>query len=141
MSDWCYKVSEGVKDHLARYDFASEFLKGLIVLDVACGPGYGSALLLDRGAKKVFGCDISEDKINNARKEFTHPGAAFIIGDATCLPFEESSFDAVVSMETIEHLVNYKSYLKECRRVLKNNGIFICSTPYRGYGIHSVTLL
>ena len=42
-------------------------------------------------------------------------------------------------MDTIEHLEQYKLYLSECKRVLKEGGVFICSTAYRGYGVTGVT--
>jgi len=43
------------KEHIARYVFASRFCKGMRVLDVACGTGYGSYFLLFQGAKEVVG--------------------------------------------------------------------------------------
>jgi len=45
------------------------------------------------------------------------------------LPFPDEYFDVVVSLETIEHLKKYKRFLAECRRVLKKDDLFICSTP------------
>lgn len=45
------------REHLARYLFAQQFVKGLAVLDVACGVGYGSALLADAGARRVVGLE------------------------------------------------------------------------------------
>ena len=45
------------------------------------------------------------------------------------MPFSDEYFDVVVSFETIEHLKNYRRFLDECRRVLKKDGLFICSTP------------
>jgi O-antigen biosynthesis protein len=46
-------------EHVYRYAFASDFVKGKYVLDIACGEGYGSAVLLKAGAEKVIGIDIS----------------------------------------------------------------------------------
>ena len=58
-------------------------------------------------------------------------GAHFLCLDAQQLPFLNSSFDVIVSIETIEHLDGYKDFLGECGRVLKSRGTFICSTPNR----------
>ena len=49
-------------------------------------------------------------------------------------PFRDALFDVIVSFETIEHVTDYRVYLAEVRRVLKDEGLFICSTPNRWYG-------
>jgi ubiquinone/menaquinone biosynthesis C-methylase UbiE len=128
-----------IQDHLARYAFAADFVEDKAVLDVACGCGYGSAHLFDKGAKMVVGGDIYVPAIEAARKFYMKPGVEFLVLDATKLPFADNSFEVVVSMETIEHLEQYRDYLRECRRVLKPGGIFICSTPnrYSPFGLAS----
>lgn len=116
-------------EHLARYKFASLFTRGKIVLDVACGTGYGSKILLDNGAKKVYGVDISEKAIEYSKEYFCDKNLIFKCGDATNLGFQDNMFDVIVSFETVEHIMNYHEYLEEIMRVLKLNGIFIVSTP------------
>lgn len=115
------------QEHINRYIFASKFVKNKIVLDIACGSGYGSNYLVTY-AKRVIGGDIFKDALikgkANSEKELE-----FICLDATNIPFSDNSFDIIVSFETIEHIKNYKKFLCECRRILKNGGIFICSTP------------
>jgi ubiquinone/menaquinone biosynthesis C-methylase UbiE len=54
-----------------------------------------------------------------------------MVADAVNLPFPDQSFDAVVSFEVIEHVLDYHKYLSEVFRVLKRDGIFILSTPNR----------
>jgi ubiquinone/menaquinone biosynthesis C-methylase UbiE len=49
--------------------------------------------------------------------------------DAQQLPFPEKSFDVVICFEVIEHLDNPRLFLSESKRVLRSNGIFLCSTP------------
>ena len=121
--------------HLARYAFAAEFVKGKVVLDVASGCGYGSSYLSDKGAGAVIGGDILAEQIEAARSFYGGLGVEFLALDATRLPFADNSFDAVVSMETIEHLEQYEDYLAECKRVLKKGGLFICSTPLKYHDI------
>ena len=113
----------------ARYAFASNFCKNKIVLDVACGVGYGSYYLIKTGAKRVIGVDISKDAITYGKGHYQKQNLEFIVGDATKLHFPDRSFDVIVSFETIEHVRNHIKYLSECKRVLKKGGIFICSSP------------
>lgn len=118
-----------IQNHLERYNFAKNFVKGKTVLDLACGTGYGSEILLLAGAKKVFGGDISEAAIKYAKKNYSRPGLNFLIMNAENIPLEDNSIEVVVSFETIEHLPNYEKFLSEVKRVLKKGGTFICSSP------------
>jgi len=117
------------QEHINRYVFASKYIKNKIILDVASGTGYGSYYLIKNGAKKVIGVDISSDAINYAKNVYKKQNLNFIQGDSINLPFRDESFDVITSFETIEHIKEYDKFLKECRRVLKNDGLFICSTP------------
>ena len=118
------------REHIARYAFVKPHLKGCDVLDVACGTGYGSHAL-SRLAKSVIGLDISSASIQFANQHYHSPNLKYIVGDALALPFPDQCFDAVVSFETIEHLSDQNAFLKEIRRVLKNNGTLFMSTPDR----------
>ncbi|MEI7690672.1 MAG: glycosyltransferase [bacterium] len=116
-------------EHINRYLFARKIVKNKIVLDIASGEGYGSDLLLRGGAKKVFGVDISEEAINYSKAKY--PGVNFLVGSATTIPLADSSVDIVVSFETIEHITadDQKIFLEEIKRVLKNDGQLMMSTP------------
>jgi len=117
------------QQHINRYIFAAGFARDKVVLDVACGAGYGSDYLIKMGAKKVVGGDISEDAIEYARAQYKSNDLQFVRLNAVKLPFSRDCFDAIVSFETIEHLKEYENFLFECKRVLKDKGLFICSTP------------
>lgn len=121
-----------VQEHIMRYVFASKLSKGL-VLDVACGTGYGSAYLSEKGSF-VVGVDISKKALSIAKKHYCK--AEFVLADAIRLPFRENVFDTVISFETIEHIKNYLKFLSETQRVLKEDGLFICSTPNVKYTMH-----
>ncbi len=126
------KINQGEvvwAEHYARYIFSSFFVGGKVVLDVACGTGYGSFYLAKKGAKKVFGVDNSEDAIAYAKREFSHPKVEYLVGDAQDLKLSDRSVDVVVSLETIEHVPDFKKFLGEVTRVLKKDGLFIVSTP------------
>lgn len=116
-------------EHMCRYLFAGQFAKGMTVLDVACGSGYGSSYLVERGAKKVVGLDNSPEAIEYAKGTYGKTGVEFLIADAENLPFDSGTFDVVVSFETIEHLKNQEKCLQEIKRVLKEDGLAIISTP------------
>lgn len=118
-----------IQKHIARYVFASQFVKDKTVIDVASGIGYGSHYLSKSGATLVIGADISYDAIARATKRYRREGLHFVAADATRMPFEDCAFDVLVSFETIEHIEQYETYLSECTRVLKNDGLFVCSTP------------
>ncbi|MCL0094970.1 class I SAM-dependent methyltransferase [Dehalococcoidia bacterium] len=120
-----------MKEHLARYFWAAQFVAGKVVLDIACGTGYGSGYLINKGAKMVVGGDYSEKAIEYARLHYQKDGLRFLRCDAQQMPFANNSFDVIVSFETIEHLERYEDFLKECNRVVKDDGTFICSTPNR----------
>jgi ubiquinone/menaquinone biosynthesis C-methylase UbiE len=129
---------EDLESHLARYEFAAGFCKGKVLLDIACGSGYGSRYLFDKGARIVVGGDISAEAVEAARSFYRRQGVEYLLLDATKLPFADDSFEAIISMETIEHLKQYQDYLSECKRVLKEGGLFICSTPNKGHGIPEI---
>ncbi len=112
-------VEASLQEHLARYRFARERARGR-VLDVACGTGYGTALL------GGVGVDLSLEALRYARR---HP-ARYVAADAARLPFPRV-FDTVVSFETIEHVADPARFVAECARVLKPDGTFIVSTPNR----------
>jgi len=117
--------------HILRYLFASEYVKDKIVLDIACATGYGSYILAKKGCKMVIGGDIREDVLVYANFYYKDKNLHFVRLNCLKLPFSDDTFDIIVSLETIEHLMDPEKFLSECKRVLKSNGIFICSTPNR----------
>ncbi|MEI7946286.1 MAG: methyltransferase domain-containing protein [bacterium] len=118
--------------HTARYRYAQLFVAGKSVLDIACGTGYGCAMLKNAGAENVRGIDLSLEAIEYATKTYLAQGIEFTMGNAECLSdLKSESFDVVTSFETIEHLPNVGLYLSEIHRVLRPGGIYIVSTPDR----------
>mgnify|MGYP001394874467 CR=1 FL=1 len=100
-------------DHLARYLWAAERLgdRGRVI-DAACGCGYGSSILADRGFT-VTAFDIAPDAIEYARSHWDRPGIDWLICDLSSPEFASS--DAVVSFETIEHLADPCQFLAAAR--------------------------
>ena len=117
-------------EHLIRYRLAASLASGKRVLDVACGSGYGSKLLAEAGASLVKSVDIDEAVLEEARANYSDNKIEFIADSAETLEkIADSSIDLVVSFETIEHLPDYHSYLKNLQRVLAPDGLALISTP------------
>ncbi len=111
-------------EHLHRYLLACELATGKTVLDIACGDGYGSAMLA-RHAAQVTGVDTVE----RARGKYVADNLRFLQGSATDIPLDDDSVDLVVSFETIEHLTEQDRMLYEIRRVLRPEGFLLISSP------------
>jgi 2-polyprenyl-3-methyl-5-hydroxy-6-metoxy-1,4-benzoquinol methylase len=114
-----------------HYSLALDYLnKNDIVLDIACGLGFGTNIVSEK-CKKIIGADINTESIFYAKSQF--PNLSFRIEDCTKTTFEDGYFDKILSFETIEH-VNPNQYFIELKRILKINGYLILSTPQNAIG-------
>ena len=98
---------------------AASVASGSRVLDIATGPGYVAAEAAARGAN-VVGADVAEAMVELARG--LHPQVEFRQADAHALPFDDSSFDAVVGNFGILHLGRPEQAVAEFVRVLVSGG-------------------
>ena len=124
---------EIVYEHVHRYAFARRYAAGRRVLDVACGEGYGSAILAG-AAREVVGVDIDAATVAHARAAYASiRHLSFVEGSAAKLPVADASVDLVVSFETIEHLeaADQPRMLAEFARVLADGGVLVLSAPNR----------
>ncbi len=118
------------------YELVLEYLapmQGKRVLEIACGRGGFSTVLRSRGAG-VCGADFSAAALSIASQKVGRDAAGFLrIGlsqaDAHDLPFADSAFDCVISCETIEHLTDPPTALREMARVCKPGGMLYLTTP------------
>jgi ubiquinone/menaquinone biosynthesis C-methylase UbiE len=97
------------------------------VLDLACGPGYLSAEMAEEvGSEgRVHAVDVSESMLALARGRERSDRAApieFGIADATSLPFEDGSFDAITCTQAYEYVAEIETALAEAHRVLVPGG-------------------
>ncbi len=116
--------------HLDRYRFACEYTEGKDVIDCASGTGYGANVLKMLGrANSVVGVEIDKHSVEYAKKNYGKNGINFIQGSILELPFMDDAFDIFTSFETIEHIDNETKQFSEVKRVLKDGGLYILSTP------------
>jgi len=115
------------REHLARYRWAARWVGGMSVLDVACGTGYGSALVLRAGARRVVAVDHSVPALTFGRGRY--PGVRYLLADAGALPLRAGSADVVISLETLEHLVDALPFLRALRGIVRGDGVLLVSTP------------
>jgi len=116
-------------EHWHRYVFAREFVRDKRVLDVACGEGYGSALLAG-AAHAVTGIDLSQQAVEHARRRYeTQQNLRFECANACDLPLSEASQEVIVSFETLEHLAEQEVLIANFDRVLTSDGMLIISSP------------
>jgi|SRR3989344_2833973 len=89
--------------------------KNSIILDLGCGDKPFESLFPN---SQLIGVDISQDSL------------AEVIADNHHLPFKDNIFDAVIASEVLEHSDNEYLFIKELRRVIKNNGLVFISLPF-----------
>lgn len=115
-------------EHMTRYLSAQKLVSGKVVLDIASGSGYGTKIIA-KDAKKVFGVDVDKTSVQYASENYRAKNIEYRVGDGESIPLDDKSVDVVVTFETIEHIKDYKKFIKEMKRVLKDNGIAVVSTP------------
>ena len=96
------------------------------VLEIGCGDGALLRLLSQRGVNAI-GVDASSSGIEQCVSLGLQAQCVDVSTDG--LPFEDETFDTIISLETLEHLMNPYYSLQEVRRVLRESGRFLCSVP------------
>lgn len=117
-------------EHLHRYALAVSFARDRSVLDIACGEGYGAAMLA-QVAKSAVGVDIDPVTIKHARQSYYYQNLKFLQGSCAAIPLPDKSIEVVTSFETLEHHDQHEEMMLEIRRVLKPDGVLIISSPNR----------
>jgi 2-polyprenyl-3-methyl-5-hydroxy-6-metoxy-1,4-benzoquinol methylase len=113
--------------HLVVYEWIAARVAGLRVLDMACGEGYGSDVLA-RSADRVVGVDGNPNAHEHALLKYSRPGLTFEWGAVETWG-EPGAFDAVVFLQTIEHVLDPPAVLAHFHRLLAPGGVSYVSTP------------
>ena len=119
--------SEQVDRITNRYCWAKQFCKNKDVLEVACGSGQGLGMLNDF-ARSLSAGDYSSSVLETAIAHY-QDRISLEVFDAQDMPFPDNKFDVVIIFEAIYYLPDFVVFLKECKRVLKNEGTILISMP------------
>jgi ubiquinone/menaquinone biosynthesis C-methylase UbiE len=109
------------RDELVTNSVARNLI-GKRILELGCGSGDQTRLFYD--ASQVVGVDIM-DKVSLERKG----RFSFFLADAERLPFRNESFDAVMSFDVVEHILDDIQFVTETFRVCKKKGYVVVGTP------------
>jgi 2-polyprenyl-3-methyl-5-hydroxy-6-metoxy-1,4-benzoquinol methylase len=111
--------------HVAVYEWIAPRMRGLRAIDMACGEGYGSELLA-RSAASVVGVDANPEAHEHARLRYTRANLRFLRD--LVMSFSEEA-DAVVFLQTIEHVEQPVAVLEHFRSLVGERGVVFVSTP------------
>lgn len=108
-------------------------IKNKVILDIGCGYGWFELNAFKKGAKKIFGAEVSENDLLTVKKYITDKKFTPIIGRSDHIPLKNNTIDTIVSWEVIEHIPKgtESKFFKEVARLLKKNGVFYLSTPHK----------
>jgi SAM-dependent methyltransferase len=113
--------------HLAVYEWIGARVIGERVIDMACGEGYGSEVL-SRGAAGVLGVDANPEAQEHARRRYRRQNLRFERGLVETHG-EAGAYDAVVFLQTIEHVQEPVAVLRHFRSLLAPGGVAYVTTP------------
>lgn len=141
-AEWQYlKGSDTIKFY-TKVKTEEEMFKDKTVLDIGCGAAGKSLYYASKGAKKVYGVDVVAHYKEESEKLAEQKGLSdkfeFHLCDAANLCFEDKMFDTIIMNDSMEHVAEPEKVLKECYRVLKDDGkLFVNFCPYyHPYGAH-----
>jgi len=127
------KLEEIEYKHIERYKLASKYVTtNDLVLDAACGIGYGSTILAKQ-ASAVLGVDCSNEAIEYCKKHWDRDNIEYMVLDleANFKIENDKKFNVIVSLETVEHLdVEVINTCKKFYELLENDGYLIISHPH-----------
>lgn len=119
--------------HVYAYRLVREYARTSDrVLEVGFGEGYGSELIPD-SIGEYHGIEVSRDAVEHASARYGGAGRSFHHYDGRTFPFDDDSFDLVISFQVIEHVVDQQAYLTEIRRTCRDGGKVLIVTPNRNH--------
>ena len=128
---WVRTLKNLVPGRLKWFDRQIDW-QGKAVLDLGCAGGFMAEALAARGAH-VTGIDPAADAIDTARAHARTTGLriGYDVGVGEALPYDDSSFDAVVCVDVLEHVADLPRVLAQVTRTLRPGGMFLFDTINR----------
>ena len=128
---------EGIrKDHLFRYELASNFLEKefnqnkTYGADIFCGNGYGSYVVASKLKNtKILSIDASKEAIELANNYYKIENRIKFINKFFPFELEKDKYDYIISFESIEHIQDDIQFIETIISAIKNNGYWFLSTP------------
>lgn len=124
---------EAAKNHY----FIEKVIQGIngddtaAILDYGCGGGALITRLFFMGYENIQGVDIADNGRNAEFASNIGMGEVFSVYDGKKLPYDDESFDLIISETVLEHVPNIEDYYSEAARVLKPGGVLIAYFPHR----------
>ncbi len=115
---------------LPRYALLSDRIESKQILDIGCGSGIGSSLLLELGAQRVNAIDHRPEVLELARVKHAKQGLDFHVMFWEELDFPDDSFDMVLCLDPSSPVTD-PSLLREIKRVLRPGGEYVCAIERR----------
>lgn len=126
-----------LEEHLGylRHLFAYEEVKDSLgasdrVLEIGGGEGYGTRMLAE-ACQEITALDIEPGVVDYANKRHGSDRCRFELYDGSRIPYDDATYDAVVSFQVIEHIQDDDHFVSELHRVLKSGGTAYLTTPNR----------
>ena len=128
-------IEEKVIDAMHRYAYSlvREYARPTDrLLEVGFGEGYGSEIVRT-WVREYVGVEVEDDAVAHAVERYPRQGSTFLAYDGETLPFDDSSFDLVISFQVLEHVREPDRFLREARRVVRDGGVVLVVTPNRNH--------
>jgi 2-polyprenyl-3-methyl-5-hydroxy-6-metoxy-1,4-benzoquinol methylase len=113
--------------HKVAYLYAKDLVLNKSVIDIGCGTGYGCQILAQK-AKTVYGIDNNFDAIQYCKENYSAPNITYDHIDAQRIHGEDK-YDVAVCFQTIEHLTDISLFLNRLKKLVKDSGTLLLSTP------------
>jgi ubiquinone/menaquinone biosynthesis C-methylase UbiE len=123
--------------------FKEELLKictvtdGAKVLDVGCGNGTLLYELCCKAKIQAYGIDVSPNMIKECQKRYKD--LTFKVSSGEVLDFDDNSFDVLTICCVLHHLHNADNFVKQAKRVLKQDGFLVIGEPWFPWGLRQLT--
>ena len=117
-------------DHWERYRFSCSYVRGKVVLDVACGVGYAAPVTGQRGCQALPWRRHQRGMRRLRCANFSADRVSFEVGDICDLALT-NAYDIITCFETIEHVSDYEHALAGLYSALRPQGVLLISSPNR----------